>query len=547
MGERHIGLDIGSFAVRAAEVSRDAGVPVLHRFAQITLPPRSVVEGEIVDRAAVTATIKELWAKGGFKAKKVVLGVSNRDVKVRQAEVPALAPEEVRSALRYDNQDMMPFADEAPVVDFLVQDRFVRDGSEMLRVLVVTAPHAKIDEAVAAASDAGLVVEAVDLTPFALVRALGSASDPGSGEVIVSVGAGLTSVVVHSGGIPQLVRTTPGGGGAITEGLAASLSVAYEEAEALKRTGATHTSDGGRVAAVIETQLDTLVPEIAGSLDYFVAQTAETEVRRVVLTGAGSLVPGLRERIASASNLQVLPADALTNVALGKTRLTPEQLVAASTTLAGPIGLALAPLADPSTRLTALLPAHHAQRYQVKREAKVVVSIVCLLAVALASLWGKRTLDVRSAKSGVTHELHLAASVEARNAAYARLAVAEAALSGKSALVSGALNNDADPSALLDRIAGAIPTDVWLQSISLSLASAKGTGTVTFSLQGTNGDAPAHWISAMRGLTSTFDSLWVSGVSITTVGGQQTLSFTSTASLNPGVLSQRADAYRVPK
>src|SRR5258708_15493654 len=225
MGERHVGLDIGSFAVRAAEVSRDAGVPVLHRFAQIPLPPRSVVEGEILDREAVTAAIRELWAKGGFKTDRVVVGVSNREVKVRQAEVPALSPEEVRSALRYETQDVVPFADEESIVDFLVQSQFVRDGAEMLRVLVVAAPRARIDDAVAVAADAGLSVEAVDLTPFALVRALGSSADPTAGEVIVSVGPGLTSVVVHTGGIPQLVGTTPGAGSAITEPLAHTLSI----------------------------------------------------------------------------------------------------------------------------------------------------------------------------------------------------------------------------------------------------------------------------------------------------------------------------------
>ena len=543
MGERHVGLDIGSFAVRAAEVSRDAGTPVLHRFAQITLPPRSVVEGEILDREAVTTAIRELWAKGGFKTDRVVVGVSNREVKVRQAEVPALSPEEVRSALRYETQDVMPFADDESIVDFVVQSQFVRDGAEMLRVLVVAAPRARIDDAVAVAADAGLSVEAVDLTPFALVRALGSSADPTAGEVIVSVGAGLTSVVVHTGGIPQLVRTTPGGGSAITEALSESLSIRYEEAEAIKRIGPTHTAEGGRVAALIETQLDTLVTEIAGSVDYFLAQTAETDVRRVVLTGAGSLVPGLRERIATAAHLQVLPADALTNVALGKTRLTPEQLVAASTTLAGPIGLALAPLTDPATRLTALLPPEHLKRVQARREAKVAVATVCVLALALGGLWAKRTFDVRSARHAVARELHLVQSVNARDAAYGSLSASEASLLHKSAVVTGALNNDADPSAILDRIATAIPSDVWLQSVQIALPSAKGTGTVTFSASGTNGDAPAHWLTAMRGLTNTFASVWVGGIS----SGNGSVSFTSTATLAPGVLSHRVDAYKVPK
>jgi type IV pilus assembly protein PilM len=544
MGERHVGLDIGSFAVRAAEVSRDAGVPVLHRFAQITLPPHSVVEGEIVDRAAVTTAIRTLWEKGGFKTTKVVVGVSNREVKVRQAEVPALSPEEVRSALRFETQDVIPFADDGSLVDFIVQDRFLRDGADMLRVLVVAAPRARIDDAVSVAFDAGLSVEGVDLTPFALVRALGSTADPSSGEVIVSVGAGLTSVVVHVGGVPQLVRTTPGGGSAITEALADSLSVRYEEAEAIKRTGGTNTSDGGRVAALIETQLDTLVGEIAGSVDYFLAQTAETDVRRVVLTGAGSLVPGLRERIATTSHLQVVPADALTNVALGKTRLTPEQLVAASTTLAGPIGLALAPLADQATRLTALLPKEYEQRQQTRREAKVVVSVVGVLVLALAALWGQRTFTVRAAQRGVTHEQRLVQTVESRNAQYAGLASAEAGLLRKSATVTGVLSSDTDASALLDRIASVIPGDVWVQSIQVSLPSGRGTGSVSFTASGLNGDSAAHWLAAMRSLTSTFTSVWVSAVSSPS---GQLVTFSSTATLAPGVVSHRADLYKVPK
>ena len=62
------------------------------------------------------------------------------------------------------------------------------------------------------------------------------------------------------------MRTTPGGGGSITDALAENLSVRYEEAEAVKRTGAAHIAEKGKVAALIETQLDELVREIAGSV-----------------------------------------------------------------------------------------------------------------------------------------------------------------------------------------------------------------------------------------------------------------------------------------
>ena len=101
MPEHYVGLDIGTFAVRAAEISGEPGNLTLHRFAQLTLPPGAVVDGEIVDSLAVTEAVKALWARGGFKTKNVVVGIANRWVKVRQAEVPALSPEEVRTSLRY--------------------------------------------------------------------------------------------------------------------------------------------------------------------------------------------------------------------------------------------------------------------------------------------------------------------------------------------------------------------------------------------------------------------------------------------------------------
>ena len=196
-------------------------------------------------------------------------------------------------------------------------------------------------------------------------------------------------------------------------------------------------------------------------------------MRRIVLTGAGSLVPGLRERIASASHLPVVPADALTHVALGKTRLTPEQLVAASTTLGSPIGLALAPLADPTTRLTALLPQSYIARLKTQQEAKIIAASVCLLAAVLAGLYLERTFDVRAADRSVAHAAHLAHAVQVRQAEYTGFAAQESAITRKSTLVKSALTNDTDPTTILDQVAASMPANVWLSTVSMTLPTAR--------------------------------------------------------------------------
>jgi type IV pilus assembly protein PilM len=546
VSDRHVGLDIGSFAVRAAEVSVDSGTPTLHRFAQVTLPPGAVVEGQVVDHAAVAASIRQLWTKGGFKQRKVVVGVASKDIKVRQAEVPDLPPDEVRSALRYEAHDLIPVSDADAVMDYLVQERFTRDGTDMLRVLVAAAPVAQIDATIAATTAAGLDVEAIDLVPVALVRSLSSYQGQGAGEVIVSVGAGLTSVVVQAGGVPQLVRTTAGGGGTITEAIAARLSLGYEQAEAVKRMASPHTPEGAAATTLIDEQLVILVREIVGSVDYFVTQTADVDIQRIVLTGAGSLVPGLRERIRAESHLDVVPADALRNVALGKTRLTPEQLVAASTTLAGPIGLALAPLADAGSRFNALLPDHYLRRQGARRETKATAVAVAAVVTILFGLWAHRALSVHHADAAVARVQHYQTVMAGNGLGLAKYSAEDSDVLRRTAIVRSSLADDVDASALLDRITAALPPDVWLESISLSMPSGKNPGSASFGLGGEDGTSPAHWLDAMRSLTGVLGGVWVTSVSSGT-GAHAGVQFSSTATVLPTATPGRAGEFVVPK
>ena len=53
MAQLTVGLDIGTSAVRAAELDVGHSRPVLQTYGQVGLPPGSLVDGEIRDAAAV--------------------------------------------------------------------------------------------------------------------------------------------------------------------------------------------------------------------------------------------------------------------------------------------------------------------------------------------------------------------------------------------------------------------------------------------------------------------------------------------------------------
>jgi type IV pilus assembly protein PilM len=556
MAERYIGLDIGTYAVRAAEVSGQPGSLTLHRFAQLTLPPGAVVDGEIVDSSAVTEAIKSLWAKGGFKSKKVVVGIANRWVKVRQAEVPALSPEDVRNSLRYEAQEVIPFDDEDAIVDFVVQDRFPGpEGGEFLRILVVAAQRQMVSNTLDTVRRAGLTPALVDLTPFALVRALAPVPTPGESEAIVSIGAGLTNVVVHTGGNPRLVRMTPRAGGTVTENLARAVGVENVKAEALKRGAGVAVADPqiSQAADVIAAELNPLVAEIQGSLDYFLAQTDDVELKRVLLTGAGARMAGLRARLATELRVPVEMASPLEYLRLGKTGLTDEQLTEAAASLSAPVGLAIAPMASPATKLTSLFPVEFHKAGSERRQRVVAAMAVGALAVALGGVWGMRQAQVVDARAEAAQASKRADAIDRQVQRLRPFELAEAQVNTRRAQIQAALANDVDIPVLLDRITGALPPDVGLSTINVTVGTpgtptatpgAPSVGQLTVSATGLTQDSTADWITRMRQL-DVLTGVWVSSSTKgAAASGAATVTFSGTAKLTPAAKSHRADNYK---
>ena len=343
-----VGLDIGTSGVRAAELVLRRGSTTLERFGQVALPPGAVSDGEVVDVDAVATAIRQLWAQARFRGKRVVLGVANQRVVVRQVDLPWQPVDQLRASLASQVQDHLPMPVEQTILDFHPLEEFTSDGgARMLRVLLVAAGRDMVGRALEAVEKAGLTPSMVDLTSFAVLRSQLRVSGAfcAEGETLVDIGASVTNIVVHQGGVPRFVRILLMGGGSITDAVAERLGVDAEQAEALKQaTGlAPVAAQDGRqpVDRAIESTGSALVEEVRSSLDYYLAQPAAARVGRIVLSGGGSRLSGLPERLSAATRLPVELAHPMSVLELGDTGLTAEQLAIVEPLVTVPVGLAL--------------------------------------------------------------------------------------------------------------------------------------------------------------------------------------------------------------
>ena len=348
MAQRVIGLDIGSSAVRAAQVSlRGRGLPTLERVGQVLLPPGAVSDGEIADPDAVVDALRALWSRYGFKGRRVWLGLANQQVIVRLLDVPYLPDEELAQSLQYQVQDSIPIAVDQALLDFhTVEVVETPEGQRLSRLLLVAAQREMVNRVVDVVRRAKLDPVGIDLAAFAMLRSVApvAALDAEGGELVIDVGAAVTNVVVHDGGVPRFVRMILMGGNAVTDALVDQLDMPYEEAEQAKASVGMAEEYGLPLNAssrVITERASRFIEEIRGSVDYYRAQPDAVPLERVVLSGGASRLPNLRERLADALRLPVDYGHPMQELKVGPVRLPSDQLQAAEPYLAVAIGLAL--------------------------------------------------------------------------------------------------------------------------------------------------------------------------------------------------------------
>ena len=307
MPKTRIGLDVGSTAVRAAELA-EGSPPTVVRAAQVPLPAGAVENGEVREVEAVSEGLRELWTRGGFKSRKVWMGVGNQRVVVREIALPTMPEKELRQSLGFQVQEFIPMPVDEAVLDYHLIEEIEVDGRQMLRLLLVAAQKAMVDTLVTSATNAKLEPMGLDLVPFAMVRAVGATGagmelERTGGEAVVDVGAHVTNIVVHAAGETRFVRILPSGGRDITVAIARGLTVEDDVAERLKRgeivEGSTATPEQAlEVALQRATQF---VDEIRSSLEFYTAQTQGARIERLLISGGGSKLEGfigiVRQRI----------------------------------------------------------------------------------------------------------------------------------------------------------------------------------------------------------------------------------------------------------
>jgi type IV pilus assembly protein PilM len=346
---RVIGLDIGTTGVRAVELEFDGGGAAkgasgrVLRAGFVALPWGAVHDGEVAEPATVSSAIKRLWAEHKFGGKEVVVGVGNQRVLVRELDMPALPPAQLRAALPFQVEGLLPVATSDALLDFYPISQSTGSEGPQLHGLLVAATAETVLANTRAVEQAGLRPTMVDLNAFAVAR-VQSRSGFASGVVaFVDIGARVTNVSIVVDGHPRFVRILPSGGHDVTEALSSTLDIPPQEAEQMKREigiGLATAAEDLTAKQLVSEVTTGLVDAVRNTLVYYASSNPGGAVQQIVLSGGGAFLPGLGQYLASAARVQVVMGDPLSSLPLAK-GVDPRSFGADPATYVVPLGLAM--------------------------------------------------------------------------------------------------------------------------------------------------------------------------------------------------------------
>jgi type IV pilus assembly protein PilM len=309
-GKTVVGLDIEPGYVAAVEAR--PGRVAVERAAVVPLAPGVVRDGEVADVEMLAVALRKLFADNKLP-RRVRIGVANQRIVMRTLDLPPLKDaKQIASAVRFQAQEHIPMPLEQAVLEHHVLGLVETPEGQRTRVVLVAARRDMIDRLLEATTRAGLRPQGIDLSAFAMIRALHRQGMTGA-TLCISVG-GMTNIAVAVGTTCVFTRAVPQGIESVAGELAERRGLTLEHAHGwLKHVGLVAPIDdveGDReivleARAVLSDGVQRIGDEVRNSLDFHRMQTGSGEIERAVVTGPAVAIPGFVDQLGEKIGLEL--------------------------------------------------------------------------------------------------------------------------------------------------------------------------------------------------------------------------------------------------
>jgi type IV pilus assembly protein PilM len=303
------GLEIGATRAIAAQARLQGGRVVAERVAARALPPGLVRDGVVVEPDQLAKELKDLFGEHRL-SKRVRVGLATPRTVLRVIDLPPLEDKDIRSALVMQAQERIPMPLDRAVMDYQTVGLVDTPDGRRLRVIVVVTEREGVDRLLDALRRAGLRPEGVDLSIFAVIRALTDGAEDAQAPVLYAQLGDLVNIAIAESGVCRFTRQAPQGLAMVLTKLAENLAMPTDQARALLHSEGVglpreqQDENERSVGDLLARTAGDLGSELRAAVEFYSSQFGGN-VTTGVVAGPLAPLPHFVDALAAASGLEL--------------------------------------------------------------------------------------------------------------------------------------------------------------------------------------------------------------------------------------------------
>jgi type IV pilus assembly protein PilM len=293
-----VGLDIGSSFIKVAELKATEKEHVLHKFGMTRIASGTIVDGRIVDMAALADDIRALFKSQKIREKNVAISTGGHSVVIKSINTSKRPDKELHDTINSEAEQYIPYDIDDVNIDYqnLGESEF---SDEQVNVLLVAVKKDLVAEYIELIQMAGLNPKIIDVDTFALQNAYEILPYESQDKItlLIDVGASKTSLNILKANSSLMMKDTVSGTNQILEEISSQFDITMEEAE-LAVSG--EVNDVVSIDSVQEISLkiaQTWCSEICEVVNTYQSGANDERVEKIILSGGGVFVDGFKDSL----------------------------------------------------------------------------------------------------------------------------------------------------------------------------------------------------------------------------------------------------------
>ena len=301
-----IGIDLGSYAIKAVAISNIRGIYQVDAVVEILLPKGLIIDNHLQDISKISLVIKQLKNKLPVEYTNAAIAVSGADVMTKVMSINSTLNDfELQSQVEIEVENDIPFPLEEVFIDFEIQG-LNEDDSSLNNILVSTARKESVLSHVQCIDEAGFKTTIVDIASHALARSVNflfPIENNEQGIAVIDVGASqMVLNIIHQGNIIYS-HSKSHGGDICTQMLADRYCISLQDAEKLK---ATAEFPEGCDNEILTPFIEQTINYLHSDLHMFANAFSQIKVEKIIVVGAGGLLPDFLNRLKRELSIEVI-------------------------------------------------------------------------------------------------------------------------------------------------------------------------------------------------------------------------------------------------